>query len=373
MAEFPETVYWLTLIYESGIKLNLLKPIIQRWCIADQRPMAELFELSALEWSSTFGLNDEDANRALAAREKLPQQAKIISQGQTQGLEPLIRTDPRYPKRFIQTLPPAQQPLILWAKGNLQLLNEANVAMLGNEAPDETTNQFLDELMSALVGEDIGLVSGYGRGLDRATFETMLQTTDGRAVVVLPMGISAFIKTTNRLEQAAQAGQIVMMSPFAPNTPYQDRLAQARNLLIDHLALSLLILHPNDDAQSRAKSALNRGLPVFVSLNDNSNNRALIEQGALLLTDAGEVVEMVQQALIDGALQADSEETTPVAEATPLPPVLPSDSNDDYGLRFEDVDPIDGDEALEILSLGGEIPESLRKRLEGLNETEDEA
>ena len=233
--------------------------------------------------------------------------------------------------------------------------------------------------MQALVNEDIGLVSGYGRGLDRVTFETMLNTEGGRAVVVLPMGISAFGKTTSRLEEVVSTGKIVLISPFAPNTPYQDRLAEARNLLIDHLTLSLLVLHPNDEAQTRAEAALNRGLPVFVSLTDSSSNRQLIEQGALLLTDAGEVVEMVQQAVIDATLQesndndaAEAATVTPAAIA-PTAPLVTADSNDDFSLRFEDVEPINSEEALEILSLGGEIPELLRQRLENLESEEDEA
>lgn len=376
MSNYPEVVYWLTLIQESGLKLNLIKPIIQRWAIAEGRSLAELFTMSALEWGATFGLTPEDAEQAVAAAEKLAQQAALLAHWQAEGIEVLSRTDPRYPTRFSYTLPPAKQPLLVWARGALHLLNEANITMLGQEAPDEDTAAFLSELMQALVAEEIGLVSGYGRGLDRAAFETMLKTQDGRAVVVLPMGLKAFSQTTKRLEPAITAGQIVLVSPFAPDTPYQERLAEARNLLIDHLALSLLILHPNDDAQVRAEAALNRGLSVFVSLTDTTSNRALIDQGALLLTDAGEVVEMVQQALIDTALLASNDDevegiSPSLSTPPPLPPLPPTGPDDDYSLRFEEMEPIDSQEALEILSLGGEIPEVLRRRLEKIEDDED--
>ena len=373
MADFPEVVYWLTLIHESGLKLNLIKPIIQRWCLTDRRPAAELFGLSALEWSTQFGLPDEEAAQAVAARKKLTHQVKTVEQWQTAGLEPLIVTDPRYPKRLRQTLSPAQQPLVLWARGEIPLLNTSGVTMLGNEAPDEAMTEFLDELMETLMADDIGLVSGYGRGLDRAAFERMLNTSGGRAIVILPMGLSAFAQTTSRLEPAITAGQVVLVSPFAPQTPYQDRLAEARNLLIDYLALNLLILDTSEEAKVRAEAALNRGQPVFVSLNDTVNNRSLIDQGALLLTDAGEVVEMVQQAVIDMAL-LESNPDPPSASAPPpaAAPLSFSDSDDDYSLRYEEVDPLDRDEALEILSLGGDIPDLLRQRLDELGDEEVE-
>lgn len=372
MADYPEVVYWLTLIFESGLKLNLVKPIIQRWCLVDKRSLADVFDLSTLEWSTTFGLADPEARRAAAAHKKLSNQAALLAQWQAQGIEPIIQIDPRYPQRLADTLPPAQQPLILWAQGAFDWLNEPGLAILGNQSPDEAEAKFIDELMDTLVAEGIGLISGYGRGLDRVTFEAMLATENGHALVVLPMGLSAFARTTSKLAGPAEAGRIVLMSPFAPETPFQENLAEARNLLIDHLAMALLIPQADTASQERGGAALSRGLPVFVGLTDTAGNRALIDLGALLLTDTGEVIEMVQQVLIDAALRPE-DETEPAALAPPLPPstpVAPLDAGDNYALRSEEVEPLDSDEALEILSTGGEVPEILRRRLKKSEDNE---
>lgn len=366
MPAYSELIYWLTLINESRLKLNLVKPIVQQWCYEEQRTLAELFSLSPWEWSTRFGLSDAEANQTVAAVDKLPRQAALVAQWQSQQIEPLIRTDPRYPKRLIATLPAAKQPLILWARGGLGLFNEPAVAVLGSQTPDEATIKLSNEVVSALAAEEIGLVSGYGRGLDRATFEAMLALDEGQAVVVLPMGLSAFAKSTTKLDSAVAAERIVLVSPFAPDTPFQEKLAEARNLLIDHLALTLLIAQTDDDSQARGSAALARGLPVFVGLTDTAGNRALIDQGALLLTDAGEVVEMVQQAVIDTAFSDD--EALPVAVPAPGAPATavsppPATDETDYSLAVEELELIDSDEALEILSLGGNVPEILRKRL----------
>jgi DNA processing protein len=349
MVGYPETVYWLTLINESGLKLNLLKSIIQRWCEIEKRSLA-----------------DDEADRAATARDKLARQAKTLAQWQAQGLELLIRTDPRYPQRWVHTLPPARQPLLLWGQGDLNLLNEPTVTMLGSQPPDEATANFVDELMQVLVAEVIGLVSGYGRGLDRTTFEMMLATEGGHAVVILPLGLNAFAKTTSKLQDAVETGQIALVSPFAPNTPFEDKFAEARNLLIDHLALTLLVLETNEDAQTRASAALDRGLPVLVRPSDTAANRNLIDQGALLLTDTGEVVEMVQQAMIDDTLleQAEDEPVPSASSASLATPAVSLDPDADYALHTEDLEPIDTEEALDILSMGGEVPEILRQRLQ---------
>lgn len=375
MTDYPELIYWLALMNESHLKLNVVKPIIQQWCFGEQRTLAQLFELSPWEWATRFGLSDEEANRAVDAVKRLGKQAALVGQWQAQRIEPLIRTDPRYPKRLVATLPAAKQPLILWARGSLSLLQEPGVAVLGSQTPDEATAELINEIMRTLTGEEINLISGYGRGLDRATFETMLATDGGRAVTVLPMGLSAFAKSTSKLEGAVAQERIVLVSPFAPDTPFQEKLAEARNLLIDHLALALLIPQPDDEALARGSAALARGLPVFVGLTDTAGNRALIDQGAYLLTDAGEVVEMVQQAMIDTVF---SEEETLPAVAVPTAPVsaptpaATATTDADYNLPVEEVEPIDSEEALEILSLGGNVPEILRKRLKKSDE-EDEA
>ena len=75
---------------------------------------------------------------------------------------------------------------------------------------------------------------------------------------------------------------------------------------------------------------------------------------------AGEVIEVVQQAIIDVALQE------PLVEAAPGPVVQPAspERGDDFSLNIDPIAPIDSQEALEILSSGGEIPEVLRKRLQ---------
>ncbi len=322
--------------------------------------------MSLLDLSTTFGLSEDEGQRVQTLRGKLKQQAAALDKWQGLGIEALLSIDPRYPRRLAETLPSVQQPLVLWAQGTLDLLNEPGVAMLGSQAPDEAGAELVQELMKTLVAEEINLVSGYSRGLDRSTFETMLTTAGGHAIAVLPMGLSAFAQTTSKLSKAVETGQVALVSPFAPDTAFQEKLAEARSLLIDHLALVLLILQPDEDSQNRAIAALNRGVPVLMggrSDTTTDSHRALLNEGALLLTDAGEVIEVVQQAIIDATLEEPAEET---AAPTPFPlsPEKTSGADDDdYSLHTEEVEPIDSEEALEILSLGGEIPDVLRQRL----------
>ncbi|MCB9076140.1 MAG: DNA-processing protein DprA [Anaerolineaceae bacterium] len=371
MANYPEIAYWLALINAGPLKLNFTKPIIQQWCLTQKRPLAELFDLSPLELTTTFDLSDAQAGQVKAAVDNLEPQVALLNQWRVDQIEPIILTDPRYPKRLLRTLPPAHQPLIFWVQGAAHLLNQPGVTMLGQKDPDPITLKFIDEVIAALETAEIGLISGYGRGLDRVTFEMMLASQDGYAVTILPIGLKTMAKTTSKLEAAVQTGRVLLVSPFSPETPYQERLAEARNLLIDHLTLALLIPESDETSQNRAMAALNRGLPVFVKA-DTAGNRDLLNHGALLLTDPGEVIDWVQQAVLDMALQDDDEEEEDVS-AAPLTATAPTEhpiADDDYALRGDDIPPLDSDEALAILSMGGEIPEILRKRLQKSQDNE---
>lgn len=352
MRDYSEVVYWLALTHGGHLKLSKTKPIIQQWCLEQQRPLAALAALSPLEWSTSFGLSTAEAEQAVTALVNVSQQADKLAGWQAEGIEPLIQTDPRYPARFLATLPATTQPLIVWATGAINHLNEPVVALLGQES-----SQVVADLLEALAVAGIGLVSGYSRGLDRSAFETSMALTGARALTVLPMGLQAFLHTTTRLNEAIARQKVALISPFAPDTPYQDKLAEARTVLIDHLAWALLIPQADAEAQSRATAALSRDVPVFVGLTNTEHNRALIDLGALLLTDPGEVIEGVQQMLIDSTLQASPLDEPPLPEITVA-------TDDDYGIRVEDVGYIDNDEAFEILSMGGDIPEVLRERLQ---------
>lgn len=363
MSDFSDTIYWLALIRHSSLKLNVLKPVLIRWCVTEGRAPADLLTLSALDLTTTFGLSDADAGRILAVRGKLQAQHQALARWQGQGIEPIILTDPRYPRRLIHTLSPVRQPLVLWVKGPARLLNQPGVTVLGTAGP--AAMPFVSELLAALEADDIGIVSGYTRGLDRTAFESMLTTERGFTAAVLPMGLAAFEKTTRKLDGAVQAGRTVLVSPFAPDTPYQEKLADARNLIIDHLSLALLIPEADADAQARANAALERGLPVFVK-EDTAGNRELLDRGALLLTDAGEVLDWVQQAMVDDAMLEEDEASEEEVAAAPLAATAPAEpllSDEDFALRSEDLPPIDTDEAIEVLSLGGDIPDILRRRL----------
>lgn len=367
MDNHNEAAYWLALINNSGLKLSQIKPIAQQWHLMEGKSIAQIFNLPVAELGDRFGLTATQAQGLRKAADTHPAQLTLLNQWQAADIHLLTLSHPHYPSKLIYALPPKQQPLFLWAKGETQALAEPTITILGGESPRPEVIDFVDNLVELLVAENIAVVSGYGKGLDRLVFDSIIRQADGRGIAVLPMGLTAFSQVSQKLDQAVESKNCLLISPFAPDTAYKDVFADARNILVDSLALALLIPEADATIQARAKAALERGLPVLVGMTDSPENRALIDSGAFLMTDPGEVVDMVQQAIIDETLQAQiaqapaSDSAPPSAPSAPPQPLL--DADDDYALGTEVADPMAADEALNILSSMGDVPDTLRARL----------
>ena len=362
-----EAAYWLALVNASGLKLSVLKPVAQKWYLMEERSIAQLFNLSAAELAFRFNLSETDAKSILQAADSYQRQLTLLEQWQAQDIQLIPLSHPHYPTRLVYTLPPIQQPLLLWAKGKTELLAEPTITFLGNSNPQPQAVQYIKNLIEILVEENIGVVSGYGKGLDRSAFESILTAEHGHAVAILPMGLTAFSQLTNKLDAPVAGERAVLLSPYPPDTPYKETLADARNTLVDSLAMALLVPQIDQAAHPRAKAALDRGMPVLVGNTDSPASRDLIAAGAFLMTDPEEVVEMVQQAIIDNAMQAQIAQQPAQEKAPSLsPPKSGDDDDDDYALSADPLDPIAADEALDILSAAGKVPNSLRAKLMAL-------
>lgn len=362
---YAETAYWMALIYGSGLRLSVIKPIAQQWYLMEGRSVVDLFNLSTPELSLHFNIAETNAAKILNAAKTHAHYLAQITQWQEQGITVLPLSHPKYPARLMNTLPPQRQPLLLWAKGNLDLLTKPMVTVLGNPNLDDAHTEAMKTMVTELSKEEIGVVSGYGKGLERIAFETALALDGGQGVAILPLGLTAFEALTRKLDAPVAAGKTVLVSPFMPDTAYKEPFTAARNLLVDSLAMVLLVPDVDDSIKERAMAALERGMPVLVGITDTPANRELVAAGAFLMTDTDEVVELVQQAIIDNALQAQMAQK-PAAE--PLPPRKMLDPGDDYALHADAADPLPPAETIEILSAGGDVPSSLRARLMALEQ-----
>jgi len=362
MDQFPETAYWLTLAYASGLKLARVKAIVTSWCIEGGQPLAALFELSSSEITARIGISGEEGEQAVAAAGSVPEQAKWLARLESDGIQLITRDDPRYPRALTRWLPLAVQPLLLFCQGDIRILNRPSVSVIGARDADGDVVSLARQLTTLLAEEGLVVVSGLGKGVGQVAFDAALSTEGGQSVAVLPMGISAFhaiADVPGALNAAAEQGRVLIVSLFHPETRFSEARAIARYKLIVGLTEAVFVIAAGEKGVVRetADNALRLGKTVCVWDMDPAvgpavaGNQALIQAGALPIAGVPDILDALEVVVATALEQIESAE--PPLSA---PPPAITQVNETETLY-------DSQAVLDLLLEAGRVPEVLAKRL----------
>lgn len=162
-------------------------------------------------------------------------------------------------------------PPILFAKGNLALIEAPSVAIVGSRNAGEEGLQIARKLAADLAKNRLNIVSGYARGIDTCAHLGALEV-GGTTTIALSMGLSHFVQKKEFRGLFNQSNTLVL-SQFHPTQQWTARNAMARNKLVCLLSQALIVISSGKevDAQGRmsgtfqaAKSALAMSVAVFV-------------------------------------------------------------------------------------------------------------
>ncbi|MCD6519220.1 MAG: hypothetical protein J7M05_04780, partial [Anaerolineae bacterium] len=128
-----EAAYWFALLSQEAPARREAKRVIQRWCLEGGRPLSALFSLSEGELRERLALSEGQARRLLAAGARAPQAEATLQTLAAQGVGLVTRDDLRYPEALPQRLPEEWLPYYFFFKGELALLTEPGMALLGGE------------------------------------------------------------------------------------------------------------------------------------------------------------------------------------------------------------------------------------------------
>lgn len=103
-----------------------------------------------------------------------------LSRGRRAGCVPITRVSPEYPLLLRKNLG-LDSPGILWARGDLSLLNTPAVALVGSRDLNPDNRKFAGEAGRQAALQGLTLVSGNARGADRTAQEAALEA--GGAVI----------------------------------------------------------------------------------------------------------------------------------------------------------------------------------------------
>jgi DNA processing protein len=293
-----ETVYWLALALTDGLGPSRVRKLVELFGAAEKVFRASLTELEAtgvravsaqaIATGKSLELAQDELAKAAAAK------AKIIS-----------LSDPEYPTRLKEIYDP---PVVLFVKGDVALLSQPGIAMVGTRHPTPYGSGMAERLASDLAARGLVIISGMARGIDTASHRGTI-AAKGRTVAVLGTGIDIFYpKENTRLGEQILALGGALISEFPIGTAPTPQNFPIRNRIISGMSVGVLVVEAAEYSGTRITSrcALEQNRDVYAVPGNVTNKNSwgpntLIKQGAKLVATWEDVWEElptdVQQAL----------------------------------------------------------------------------
>lgn len=254
----------------SASQLRILSTRVQTAKKCDDERDLNMQDLLAMGYGR---LTAEQILRLLDERQLLQLYCK---KGQRQNCLPLPRIAAAYPRRLWQAL--GEETVgCLWYKGDIELLTQPAVALVGSRDIREENRLFAQELGRQTALQGYVLVSGNARGADKAAQQACL-AAGGRVVSVIADSLAEKEKNEN----------ILYLSEDEYDAPFSAQRAISRNRIIHSLARVTFVAqcadHTGGTWDGTVKN-LRHGWSLVCCFDDGSNVVYRLEQmGARCVT-----------------------------------------------------------------------------------------
>lgn len=172
--------------------------------------------------------------------------------------------DDNFPKKLLADKDPI---LYLYYKGNINILNEKIITIIGTRHPTEKGIEFAKKAGSIFGSKNIVVLSGLALGSDINAHKGCLDAK-GKTIAVLPSDLKSIAPTSNR----SIADEIVknngcLISEYSIGTPFNKFNYAKRDRIQSALADLILVAEASENSGTMiaVKSALSSNKPVYMS------------------------------------------------------------------------------------------------------------
>ena len=263
-------------------------------------------------------------------------------------------------------------PPLLWVMGDAALLARPMVALVGARNASSLGLRMAKKLAATLGEAGYVVVSGLARGIDGAAHEASLAYG---TVAVQAGGVDVIYPPENAVLAGRIAGEGLRLSEQPVGLEPQTRHFPVRNRIISGLSQAVVVVEAAARSGSliTARDALDQGRDVMAVPGHPFDGRAagcnmLIRDGAILVRDAADVIEVLQAAR---AAPQRAVSVRPVV-AAPVPPPQTRSAQDISALHTRILSrlgpsPLAEDQLIRDLAIPAAIvaPELLNLELDG--------
>lgn len=189
-------------------------------------------------------------------------------------------------------------PSRLYAKGNLEILNEIGIAVVGSRTNTQYGEKMCKIFVKELVEYNINIISGLAFGIDSIAHKTCLRNS-GKTIAVLPSGLnniypSAHVQLANQIIENGG----VLISEYENDTKADSKKFLERNRIVAGLGIGTLVVEAGSRSGTSvtARYTHQNGNPVFCIPSSLENIKGkttneLIQKGANLVVDVDNILQ----------------------------------------------------------------------------------
>ncbi len=181
------------------------------------------------------------------------------------GINEILLSDSIYPKNLLRIFDP---PKIIYAKGNLKLLNFKLISIVGTRKNTKFGKEEVQRITSMSKYYGLTTVSGLARGIDRLVHEYSIEK-NLHTIAVLPIGVDQILpKEHNYLAQSILDNDGLLISEIPPQSEYSKWSFPRRNRIIAGLGDVVIVVEAplKSGALITAKYAWQADIPLYVSI-----------------------------------------------------------------------------------------------------------
>lgn len=218
---------------------------------------------------------------------------KRIKYYESQQIKLVDYLDKGYPE-YLKHIP--DSPMLLYIKGNDQLLNMPMIGIVGSRNCSEYGYSVTVQLAEELAGGGLTIISGMAMGIDAAAHYGALKT--GKTIAVLGNGVNICYPACNQriYEDIVNKGCII--SEYDLNHEPRPYQFPRRNRIISGMSMCVVVTEANIRSGSliTAQLALDYGrdvcaIPGNITRKLSLGTNELIKKGAKCITGAEDVIE----------------------------------------------------------------------------------
>jgi len=278
-------LHWIALKLVPGLGTRTAGKLIEKF-----RTPEAVFRASRteLECAGVNGSVAQSIASGCTFDDAASEQEKMLAS----GVVALTISDPRYPSLLREVYDP---PLLLYARGRLELLASPMVAVVGTRHPTPYGVSVAERLSGDLARAGLTIVSGMARGVDTAAHRGTL-AAGGNTIAVLGCGVDVVYPSENRKLAAELGARGLIISEYPMGSVAFPQNFPVRNRIIAGMSYGVLVVEGAQYSGSgiTARLALDQGRDVFAVPGNITSKMSwgpnlLIKQGAKLVQDAEDV------------------------------------------------------------------------------------